>query len=132
MWEMYAVLCVCRKSPSHHGRDIVEVNIKENGSKKRAFRHTFTNVFLDLRHQKINRKEERRIPSPLLSPAEINYKVLSQDFRVFIREVACCSPWLMQSIGEGDVHRGNLARRPTRVMVPHPIEKEVANVVLQL
>ncbi|GFW45196.1 hypothetical protein TNCV_716981 [Trichonephila clavipes] len=47
--------------------------------------------------------------------------IKSQDFRIAIGLVACCSPRLFQFMGEEDVHQGNLTRWPTSVMVHHPI-----------
>ncbi|GFW99721.1 hypothetical protein TNCV_3419521 [Trichonephila clavipes] len=35
--------------------------------------------------------------------------------------VACCSRGLIQSVGERDIHRDNLARRQTSVVLSHTI-----------
>ncbi|GFV51127.1 hypothetical protein TNCV_4744041 [Trichonephila clavipes] len=62
-----------------------------------------------------------------------NPKVLSQDFWVTIEKLACYSPWFVQSIDEGDVHQGNIARWPTSVWwCILQLENKVINVVLQL
>ncbi|GFS91872.1 hypothetical protein TNCV_1930571 [Trichonephila clavipes] len=43
----------------------------------------------------------------------------SEDFRVPIGKVACCDPQLILSIGEEDVHSGNLAPQG-KVQFPNP------------
>ncbi|GFV62309.1 hypothetical protein TNCV_2464361 [Trichonephila clavipes] len=67
------------------------------------------------------RERRNTLSCPFRNPSGRNHKLLDQEFQVAFGIVACCCVRLVQSIGKGDVHRGNLTSWLINVVLYHPI-----------